>query len=105
MKDLERMKHSWKSCGKYGKYCSWEDKRKESHDEAITYAWPEDATYETLNVDIITTSILRAKVMNEAKSQGHKDKSCLNKKQQQECFHKLIGIWKKFKRDLVQTES
>ena len=21
MKDLERMKHSWKSCGKYGKYC------------------------------------------------------------------------------------
>jgi len=21
MKDLERMKHSWKSCGKYGQYC------------------------------------------------------------------------------------
>jgi len=31
-------------------------KEKESHDEAITYAWLEDATYETLNVDIITTS-------------------------------------------------
>ena len=57
-------------------------------DEVITYGWPEDVTYETLNVDIIAISVLRAKVMIEAKN---KDRRCLNKKPQQECVHKLIG--------------
>ena len=45
-------------------------KEKDNQDEAITYAWPEDVTYETLNVDIIAISILRAKAMNEAKRKG-----------------------------------
>jgi len=39
-------------------------------DEAITYAWPDFATYENLDVDIIAISILRAKPMNEAKARG-----------------------------------
>ena len=45
-------------------------KEKESHDEDKTYAWPENMTYETLDVNIITISMLRAKAMNEARSQG-----------------------------------
>ena len=45
-------------------------KEKECQEEAMTYAWPEDASYETLDVDVIAISILRAKAMNEAKSKG-----------------------------------
>ena len=45
-------------------------KEKANQEEAITYAWPEDATYETLNVNIITISMLRANAINEAKGKG-----------------------------------
>jgi len=45
-------------------------KEKEHQKEAITYAWPENASYENLDVDVIAISILRAKAMNEAKSKG-----------------------------------
>jgi len=45
-------------------------KEKESHDEAITYAWPKDATYEGLDVNTIVISALRAKAMNKATKQG-----------------------------------
>jgi len=45
-------------------------KEKESHDEARTYAWPENATYESLDVNTIVISALRAKAMNEATKQG-----------------------------------
>jgi len=45
-------------------------KEKDNQEEAITYAWPEDATYETLAVNVITISMLRANVINDAKRKG-----------------------------------
>jgi len=37
---------------------------------AIRYDWPEEVTYETLSVDIITASMLRADIINWAKKEG-----------------------------------
>jgi len=45
-------------------------KEKDNQDEAVTYDWPEYVTYETLAVNIITISMLRANVINDAKRKG-----------------------------------
>ena len=45
-------------------------KVKDCQDEAITYDWPEHATYENLDEKIIAISALRANVKNEARKQG-----------------------------------
>ena len=45
-------------------------KEKDNQDEAVTYDWPEYVTYETLAVNIITISMLRANVINDAKKRG-----------------------------------
>jgi len=45
-------------------------KEKDNQDEAVTYDWPEHVTYETLDVDVITISMLRADAINVAKRKG-----------------------------------
>jgi len=45
-------------------------KVKDCQEEAITYDWPEHATYENLDEKIIAISVLRADVKNEARKQG-----------------------------------
>jgi len=42
-------------------------KIEDENEESITYAWPDFATYENMDVDIITISVVRAKAMNEEK--------------------------------------
>ena len=43
---------------------------KTSYAGAIGYDWPEKITYETLDVEIITTSAIRANIINAAKMDG-----------------------------------
>jgi len=43
---------------------------KTSHDETIRYDWPEEITYDTLSVDVITESTVRADIINLAKKEG-----------------------------------
>jgi len=43
---------------------------KASHDGTIRYDWPEEITYETLDVGIITASVKRADIINVAKMEG-----------------------------------
>ena len=43
---------------------------KAKHAGAITYDWPEQVTYETLDVNTITISMLRADIINDAKKSG-----------------------------------
>jgi len=45
-------------------------KEKDEQAETVTYDWPEHVTYETLDVNIITISAIRADTINAAKKRG-----------------------------------